>query len=340
MESRRIVGLWVAVLLFLPVAARADEPQEVESNSPFNLTAPTLGGKQFWSDQLIYRDWRIQKNLVLGHYRLLDEENFRRAWGTFDECQAKLRQFRNELNLAPVEGEIVLALHGLGRTRSSMTPLCKYLEQESGCTVLAMSYATTRASVDDHAASLARVIENLDPGVTRINFVAHSLGNIVIRRYLHDLYKGDTPTARRLEIGRMVMLGPPNQGSQLAERFPKNLLARWIGGGSMAELAGGWASLQRHLATPRCQFGIIAGGQREGNRGNALLAGDNDFVVRVEETKLPDARDFVVLPVYHGVMMNDPLVREYTLRFLQFGYFQSDAQRHPIPEDMVIDDAQ
>jgi hypothetical protein len=137
----------------------------------------------------------------------------------------------------------------------------------------------------------------------------------------------------------MVMLGPPNQGSQLAERFPKNLAARWVGGGSMAELAGGWESLQQRLATPRCQFGIIAGGQPEGRRGNALLAGDNDFVVRVEETKLAGARDFVVLPVYHGVMMNDPLVREYTLRFLRSGHFRSDAERKPIPKQAVVDDA-
>jgi hypothetical protein len=328
--------VWVAILLILPTAARADEPQEGGATPPFNLTTPTMGGKQFWSDQLIFRGWRIQKNLVVGHYRLLDDKDARRAWGTFDVCQNKLQALRDEGNLPPMEGEIVLVLHGLGRSRSSMAPLCKYLEQKSKYTTLNMSYATTRGTVDDHADSLARVIDNLDPGVTRINFVAHSLGNIVIRRFLYDFYGRSSRTAPRPRIGRMVMLGPPNQGSQLAERFSRNPLVRWIGG-STAEFASGWTSLQQHLATPRCQFGIIAGGQRDGDRGNALLRGDNDFVVRVQETKLLGARDFVVLPVYHGVMMNNSLAREYTLRFLKSGYFLSEAERHPILEQTVAD---
>ncbi len=149
MKSRLVTGVWVAILLILPTAARADEPQEGGATSPFNLTAPTMGGKQFWSDQLIFRGWRIQKNLVVGHYRLLDDKDARRAWGTFDVCQNKLQAFRDEDNLPPMEGEIVLVLHGLGRTRSSMAPLCKYLEQESKYTTLNMSYATTRGTLNN-----------------------------------------------------------------------------------------------------------------------------------------------------------------------------------------------
>ena len=303
---------------------------EDQHTLPFNLTTPTLGGAQLWTDELIFREWRIQKNAITRHYRLLDDENHRRAWGTFDECDGRLRSLREKLPLAPIKGEAVLVLHGLGRTRASMAGMCKYLEREGGYTVLNMSYATTRGTIDDHADSLAHVVENLDPGVTEISFVAHSLGNIVIRRFLDDYYRRSDSDAASVRIKRIVMLGPPNKGSELAQRFPRSVLVRWIGGGSTVDLAKGWQSLQQRLATPRCEFGIIAGGQGDQDGRNALLQGDDDLVVTVQETKLPGARDFAVLPVYHGTIMLDKLAREYTLRFLQHGYFRTEPDRQPI----------
>ncbi len=300
---------------------------------PFNLATPTLGGAQLWTDELIFRKWRIQKNAITRHYRLLDDENHRRAWGTFDECHGHLRSLREKLPLAPIEGEVVLILHGLGRTRASMAGMCKYLERGGGFTVLNMSYATTRGTIDDHADSLARVVENLDPGVTDISFVAHSLGNIVIRRFLDDYYRRSDLDAASVRIKRIVMLGPPNKGSELAQRFPRSVLVRWIGGGSTVDLANGWQSLQKRLATPRCQFGIIAGGQGDEDGRNALLQGDDDLVVTVQETKLPGAQDFVVLPVYHGTIMLDKQAREHTLRFLQHGYFRTESDRQPIESE-------
>jgi hypothetical protein len=326
-------------LLFAP-PLRSDDAQDREqadvqeqNGLPFNLTTPTLGGAQFWTDELIFRDWRIQKNALTQHYRLLDDENHRRVWGTLDECRDKLRSLREKLALLPVEGEVVLALHGLGRTRTSMAGMCEYLEREGGYTVLNMSYATTRGTIDDHARSLAHVVESLDPGVTDVSFVAHSLGNIVIRRFLDDYDRQADSNPPRVRIKRIVMLGPPNRGSELAQRFPRSMLVRLIGGGSTVDLAKGWQSLQQRLATPRCEFGIIAGGQGDDDGRNVLLQGDDDLVVAVQETRLPGARDFVVLPVYHGTIMLDKTAREITLRFLQHGYFRTEADRQPIENE-------
>jgi hypothetical protein len=58
------------------------------------FTMQTLGGRQFWGDVQFFRGWRIQRNIFTGHYRLLDEHDFRHAWGTLDECRAKLEQVR------------------------------------------------------------------------------------------------------------------------------------------------------------------------------------------------------------------------------------------------------
>ncbi len=58
-----------------------------ESGMRVNIPAATLGGKQFWADEFVHGSWRIQRNVLSGHYRLLDPDNTRRAWGTWDHCQ-------------------------------------------------------------------------------------------------------------------------------------------------------------------------------------------------------------------------------------------------------------
>jgi hypothetical protein len=85
------------------------------------------------------------------------------------------------------------------------------------------------------------------------------------------------------------------------------------------------------LTIPSCEFGILAGGRGDDIGRNPLLDGDDDFVVSVAETRLAGARDFMVVPALHTVIMDHPAVQEYTVRFLQQGFFQSAERRCPIP---------
>jgi hypothetical protein len=128
----------------------------------------------------------------------------------------------------------------------------------------------------------------------------------------------------------MVMLGPPNQGSELATHLAGSRLAKFLGGGALHEIAKNWLDLEQRLATPRFEFGIIAGGTGRNKRRNPLLNGDNDFVVTVASTRLAGAKDFLVLPVWHTTMMDDPKVQECSERFLTHGYFLSAEQCHPL----------
>lgn len=329
-----------AVLLLLAVSGHAgeippplaDDETGTEDEGPgqFNVLMPTMGGKQFWTDELVFRDWRIQRHAYTGHYRLLDGDNQRRAWGNFTHCRETLEKLKLELSLPPVEGKVVIVLHGIIRTRSSMTKVCKFLEDYGGYTTLNVTYASTRSDLDAHAAGLARVIQNLEPGVTEINFVAHSLGNLVIRRYLSNGYQQRDGLTVDPRLHRIVMLAPPNKGSHMAEVFKNNAVLDLVWGRSARQLAEGWGQRQDDLAVPRCQFGILAGSV--GSPGNRipLLPGDDDLVVSVEETKLLGARDFAVLPVIHGRIMADPTACKYTLMFLQHGYFVSEEERQPL----------
>ncbi|MFV1967376.1 MAG: esterase/lipase family protein [Pirellulaceae bacterium] len=331
------LGLIMAFVagMVAPVTAQesSDErPVEQGIASP-NLASPTLGGKQLWSDELVFHDWRIQRNAWTGHFRLLDDKNVRRAWGTFAHCRGRLDEYKRERQLPPLQPRVILVVHGLVRSRSSMSGLCEYLrEHTEKTTVLNVSYASSRESLREHAASLAKVIGHLE-GIQQIDLVAHSLGNLVIRHYLADRQQIPAGSQPQPRVHRIVMLAPPNNGAALAEQFRNNTLFQTIWGTSGLELAKKWTSVEKHLAIPDCQFGIIAGGTGQDGGRNPLLQGDDDMIVSVAETRLRGAYDFVVVPALHSMIMDHSKAREYTLRFLEYGYFLEESKRCPIPAE-------
>jgi pimeloyl-ACP methyl ester carboxylesterase len=344
--------LWCGLLILGMRAARADE----EPSQNFNLPLPTLGGMQFWADELILHEWRIQRNVLTDHYRLLDGADQRKAWGTFEQCRAALEKIKRQRNLPPLRGRAVILLHGLGGSRIFMKSMENYLRERGKLQVICLGYPSTQGSVGDHARTLARVIDRLE-GIDEIDFVCHSLGNIVVRRYLQDMKEREIKSQSRdrnatatsiLEedksifiaqkwgpspkprFRRMVMIGPPNHGSTLAMLVPEVKLLQSVGGKSAAELGGNWNRLQGKLATPEFEFAVIAGGKSNGRGYNPLMPGDNDGLVAVEDARLVGARDWTVVPVMHAFLPHDPQVQEQTLRFLQYGFLRSEKQRRPI----------
>ena len=167
--------------------------------------------------------------------------------------------------------------------------------------------------------------------------MGHSLGNIVVRHYIADCNDSKT---KKLDarIKRMVMIGPPNQGSRMARLLKNSAAFKLIAGASGAELSLGWDQLSKNLATPKFEFGIIAGGYggEEAPWSNFLLPGLDDFTVSEAETMLVGADDFLVKPLLHSTMMHQQEVFDATTRFLEKGCFISPKHKHPIeslPED-------
>jgi hypothetical protein len=325
---------WITAIAVMGAAltARAQTPMvgTAEDGPPrANFPTATLGGQQFWSDELVLRDCRIQQNALTGHYRLLDENDFRRAWGTYDHCRKALDDIQRHEMLPPVEGRVLVALHGLFRSRDQMEDIGEYLAEEADYTLINVGYASTRRSLDDHAHSLARVVDNLK-GATEIDFVCHSLGNLVVRRYLGEASQPEPRWHPDRRIKRMVMLGPPNKGARFAQLFKGNKLYAVIAGPSGKQLAESWEDDQKLLAVPPIEFGILAGGLGSAAHTNPLVPGDDDWLVSVEETRLPGARDFRVVPCLHGELMDDDRVRQCALSFLKHGYFTAEDARQPI----------
>jgi triacylglycerol lipase len=204
--------------------------------------------------------------------------------------------------------ELVVLVHGMGRTSFSMLPLAWMLERE-GYEVLNWGYSSLCCSVADLGARLQRDVEERRGATSRrVHFVGHSLGNIIIRSMLT---RENAPE----EVGRVVMLAPPNQGSHEADRHWRSVgwLLRPI-----AELRTDGASTVHRL--PRVE-----------NVPIGVVAGRYDGKVSVEETHLPEERAHVVVPGSHSFLMLRGDVQELVVGFLRHASFPSVPGVAPAP---------
>lgn len=210
----------------------------------------------------------------------------------------------------------VLLLHGHGRTGASMALLALALRAR-GHPVLAPSYGFRR--------SLPEILGGLAPRVAAfaarhsgpLHLLTHSLGGLVARALLtHE---------RPASLGRVVMLAPPNRGSELADLLDRLGLAAPLLGPVAPHLCTHRApALERLLGGPAdYALGIIAGSRALGPVPPGLLFdGPNDGKVSVAATHLDGEVDHIVLPVSHPQMCIDSRVRAQALHFLAHGRFR------------------
>ena len=294
----------------------------------FSGGRPTLGGAFIWSDEVWLNDYRIQKHSVIGHYQLLDPDDRRQALGSFETCQAKLAEIKAQQNFPPLPKDVVIVMHGLGAGRGFMNGLADYLEENGNLATINIGYPSTMEDIDAYAASLDSLIRHLD-GVESISFVAHSMGNIVIRRYLYNMERLTPAMRPPVKFKRMVMISPPNHGAELADRFAENPLVKAVAGKPLEQLApsAGWPELEKQLATPNFEFGVIAGGRADNEGYLDAIPGDDDALLSIDTMKLAGASDFIQTKGVHQLMPKYKEVREASLRFLQHGYFLSEESR-------------
>lgn len=208
--------------------------------------------------------------------------------------------------------DVIVCVHGLGRHRFDMKPLVWRLKPRfPNATVLNFGYRSRYETIEQHAVRLLAFLEKSVTQSSRLHFVCHSLGSIVVRASARRL-------SSRYSLGRVVMLGPPNQGSALARALLPYAIFRSILGPSLPEVA----QLCVPTATDLFEIGVIAGAT--GGRFGFLpfLKGDNDGVVRVEETKLPGMKAHLELRVTHPMLILRSQVASLTALFIKTGSFQ------------------
>ena len=283
-----------------------------QDEAPWNLPAPTLGGTQLWRDSLVYAGWRIQENVVTGHFRLLDSKNIRRAWGSYAQCKERFDEFKRIEGIQPPSKHLVLLVHGILSSPGNFTALENALIG-SGFDAVAISYPSSRGSIEEHAEGLARLLDRQE-GAETVSFVTHSMGGIVVR-YLLAL-EGEWQS--RIEVSRIVLIAPPNQGSAIARVLKDVPAYRLIYGEAGQELTPEEVSRVPALEHP---FAIIAGGKGDGEGFNPLLPGDDDGTVGLEETRLEGAKDFLVVPEIHMSISNHQETIRAAINFLKHGRF-------------------
>ena len=305
-----ILPLLTAVTLF----AQEESPN-------LNVPTKTLGGQQFWGDVVHFHGWRIQQNALTEHFRLIDGDDVRHAWGTREQCQTKLDEIKREKKLPKMSGDGVLLVHGITRSSKSMAGYREPLEK-AGLQVFPFDYPSTRVDLDASAEYLHQVIESLE-GIERLHIVAHSMGGVVARAY--------RAKHRDPRLNRLVLVGSPQNGAEMADlaRDKANVIFKTIFGPAGQQLITDQAGFLAKLPKPDVEFAVIAGGHPP-NGINPLIPGDDDGIVSVASTRLAGAADYLYVESLHLALNRNATAHAATVRFLQTGKLRENGDTQPI----------
>ncbi len=212
----------------------------------------------------------------------------------------------------------VVLLHGLARSPASLSRLERALAG-AGFATSNIGYPSTRHPIEVLAREfvLPRLRGLMDDALTSgrpLHFVTHSMGGIIVRQL--------RASAIEWPPGRVVMLGPPNAGSELVDHLRHWPLFRWINGPAGLQLGTEPGSLPNRLGPATFELGIIAGNRPLLEPFVHWIDGDSDGKVSVHRADLAGRQDLVVLPVSHALMMRDAGVIAQTLAFLETGRFR------------------
>jgi triacylglycerol lipase len=210
-------------------------------------------------------------------------------------------------------GHVVL-LHGLARSSSSMSKMQESL-QAQGYQVCNVDYPSRDHSIEVLAAdfvapAIAKCFSDSEP----INFVTHSLGGIIVREL--------AATNAVPNIGRVVMLSPPNHGSEVVDKLGDFKAFDWINGPAGKEIGTNDASVPSRLGPATFEVGIITGVRSINPFLSMMIPGDNDGKVSVANAKLDGMKDFLVLRCSHPYIMKSDRAIVQTVQFLSHGAFQ------------------
>lgn len=206
-----------------------------------------------------------------------------------------------------------MVVHGIARTYRSMRSLAKFLES-NGYPVLNVNYPSTRLPLEPLVEHINQQVEAFNQDRQRkIHFVGYSLGGLLARGVIHR--------HRPPNLGRVVQLAPPNQGSEVADFWENNFLYKWIFGPAGQDLGAEEKNFARIMGPIDYELGVIAGNRTWDPISSAMIKGPDDGKVSVESTKVSGMTDHLVIPATHTFIIYNQEAWNQTIHFFQYGKF-------------------
>jgi triacylglycerol lipase len=209
--------------------------------------------------------------------------------------------------------EGVILLHGLCRTNASMAKMASALTI-AGFVVENINYPSRSQSISNLSYSAITPALKALQSCPKIHFVTHSMGGILVRSYF-SRYQNDN-------LGRVVMLGPPNQGSELVDRLGNLWLFKQINGPAGSELGTHPDSTPNQLGPARFELGIIAGDRSINWINSLIIPGKDDGKVSIDRTKISGMKEHLTIHATHPYLMKNNTAIQATRRFLHTGSFK------------------
>lgn len=218
--------------------------------------------------------------------------------------------------------EYVVLLHGLARSKSSMAKLESHLSAK-GYSVLNIEYPSRSKTIEELAGEvIPKAIERCrNNGAKKIHFVTHSMGGILVRYYLKHYALS--------EIGRVVMLSPPNRGSEVVDKLGQTFIFKWINGPAGQQLGTDNDNLPKKLGAVDFDLGIITGDRSINPFLSLIIPGTDDGKVSVNNAKVEGMRDYIVIHATHPFIMKNRQAIKQAIHFLKFGKFQKSVSIEP-----------
>ena len=213
--------------------------------------------------------------------------------------------------------ECVVLLHGLNRSWRAMRPMAEAL-QSAGFTTANVDYPSQSGSVEEIAPlAVGMGLDKCrDAGAERVHFVTHSLGGILLR------YQNEQSPIR--DLGRVVMLAPPNQGSEIIDKTRDWPGFETLAGEAGSQLGTDNGSMPRSLGPVDFELGVIAGTKTINVFGSAMLPNPDDGKVSVASTQVDGMDDFLVVGHSHRYITRSDVVIRNTEAFLRHGRFLAE----------------
>lgn len=218
--------------------------------------------------------------------------------------------------------EHVVILHGIGRSSASMNAVAQALHK-AGYAQTNIGYKSTREPLDTIIDDVhGRIRHFSDKEDERVHFVCYSLGCLVTRGIIHQ--------HRPKNLGRVVMMGPPNQGSVMADYLKDHAVPNWVFGPNLAQLGTAKREALETLIGDHADYelGIIAGSQSLDPIGAAIIPSDDDGRVAVEHTVLAGMKEHLITDANHTTLITNRAVIAQAVHFIQNGQFNHDATQH------------